>query len=185
MTREQLYQALDVDAENFTAPCKDTCKIFSTMPNELYYLDPCERIYHDKVIPTAYNLVNNTGSKVAVHVYAYCSSCQHKGRVMATQKREASMADIIKGTGLSKRSVINALNVLSDIGYMRAYKDAQDSRIQHYRINPVYWDISKAREIDWIDWILFADVLMPYLDEETIKNLNNMAYTQWIRNYSR
>ena len=110
------------------------------------------------------------------------------GRIKATRDRYATAKDIQKLTGMSRNVVSSALKKLDNLGLVRGYRTPEDGRVVYYRINPLYWaGISgkSGRKIDWIDWILFADELSPFLDEETVKNLNNMAYTQWIKNYSR
>lgn len=126
------------------------------------------------------------GNRAAAFVMFCCIDNSHGGKIKATRDRDMTTADLVKMTSMSKKTVLAALKKLDDLGLVRGYRDPEDNRRVHYIVNPLYWiDVTKGRRIDWIDWLVFSNELAPFLDEETIKNLNNMAYTQWIKNYGR
>lgn len=130
------------------------------------------------------------GDKAAVVVMFYCmiqstGGSTNGGRIKATRDRDITTADLVKMTGMSKKTVLAALKKLDDLGLVRGYHDIKDSRKVHYLINPLYWaGISgkSGRKIDWIDWIVFNAELMPLVCGENpassfaFRDLTIMAY---------
>ena len=184
-TRDQLIKLVRADE----ASEKGTYKILAGKnalgPMSCCYLEPRARqISRGNEILAPSRLLR--GDKAAAVVWLFCIDNSNGGKIKATRDREMTAKDLVKMTGMSKKTVLTALKKLDELGLVRGYRDLEDSRKVHYRINPLYWsNVTKGRNITWIDWIIFYDKLAPFLDEETVKNLNNMAYTQWIRNYSR
>ena len=67
--------------------------------------------------------------------------------------------------------------ILKNIGCMSTYREPRDRRITTKNHTCI--------EIKSLVKLLYGNRAAAFLDEETIKNLNNMAYTQWIKNYGR
>lgn len=115
------------------------------------------------------------GDKATSTVWLFCIDNSNGGKIKATRDREMTVADLVKMTGMSNKTIWGALKKLDNLGLVRGYHDIEDSRKIHYRINPLYWSNAiKGRKITWIDWIVFDAELMPLVCGNNL--INSYAY---------